>query len=69
MRFQKIYLEAQLIKSKDLRNKIIVTDGVFSMDGDIAPLPDIVRLAEEIGMEVPVNKYVSESITALESNL
>jgi 2-dehydropantoate 2-reductase len=29
----------------------------------------IVRLAEEIGMEVPVNKYVYESITALESNL
>jgi glycine C-acetyltransferase len=27
--------------------KLIITDGVFSMDGDIAPMPDIVRLAEQ----------------------
>lgn len=29
------------------RNILIITDGVFSMDGDIAPLPDIVDLAEK----------------------
>lgn len=28
-------------------NKLIAVDGVFSMDGDLAPLPDIVRLAEQ----------------------
>jgi glycine C-acetyltransferase len=39
-------LEAQLIKSKDLRNKIIVTDGVFSMDGDIAKMNEICDLAD-----------------------
>ena len=40
-------LEAQLIKSQDLRNKIIVTDGVFSMDGDIAKMNEICDLADK----------------------
>ncbi|MED0676343.1 8-amino-7-oxononanoate synthase [Aneurinibacillus thermoaerophilus] len=48
----------------DLRNKIrsaqetkkfIVTDGVFSMDGDIAPLPDIVEVAQTHGAWVMVD--------------
>src|SRR5579875_2967302 len=30
-------------------HKLLITDGVFSMDGDIAPLPDLVKLAEEYG--------------------
>jgi glycine C-acetyltransferase len=40
-------LEAQLIKSKGLRNQIIVTDGVFSMDGDIAKMNEICDLADK----------------------
>jgi 8-amino-7-oxononanoate synthase len=28
---------------------LVVTDGVFSMDGDVAPLPEIARLCEELG--------------------
>ena len=38
-------LEKQLINTKDLRNRIIVTDGVFSMDGTIAQLDKICELA------------------------
>lgn len=39
-------LQVKLAASGQYRRRIIVTDGVFSMDGDIAPLPDIIRLAE-----------------------
>lgn len=39
-------LETILKSCTGYRRKIVVTDGVFSMDGDIAPLPEIVGLAE-----------------------
>ncbi len=39
-------LESQLKKSTAKR-KLIVADGVFSMDGDIAPLPEYLRLCEQ----------------------
>ncbi|HRO75018.1 MAG TPA: glycine C-acetyltransferase [Crocinitomicaceae bacterium] len=40
-------LEEQLKKAQAQRFRIIVTDGVFSMDGDIAKLDEIVALAEK----------------------
>ncbi|MDQ0617680.1 glycine C-acetyltransferase [Arthrobacter globiformis] len=40
-------LEAKLVEAKDARRKIIVTDGVFSMDGYLAPLEAICDLAEK----------------------
>ena len=36
----------KLLHQSDATSKIIVTDGVFSQDGDIAPIPDLLRLAE-----------------------
>lgn len=40
-------LEKILKNTQSYGKRMIITDGVFSMDGDIAPLPDIVKLAEQ----------------------
>jgi len=34
-------------EAKSVKNRLIITDGVFSMDGDIAPLPELAELAEK----------------------
>jgi len=39
-------LEARLIEAGDARTRLIATDGVFSMDGDVAPLARVVALAK-----------------------
>jgi 8-amino-7-oxononanoate synthase len=43
------HVESLLNNNSNARRKLIVTDGVFSMDGDIAPLPDLAFLAEKYG--------------------
>jgi glycine C-acetyltransferase len=48
-------LELQLKASSDARYRIIVTDGVFSMDGYLAPLPQICDLAERYDALVMVD--------------
>jgi len=48
-------LEQQLARIPDEAGRLIVTDGVFSMGGDIANLPEIVRLAEKYGGRVMVD--------------
>ena len=42
-------LEKQLQGTERFRRVLVITDGVFSMDGDIAPLKEIVKLAQEHG--------------------
>jgi glycine C-acetyltransferase len=41
------HLEQKLEEHQDKRARMIVTDGVFSMDGDLAPMDRIVELAEQ----------------------
>ena len=48
-------LEEVLKRTQQYKKRLIITDGVFSMDGDIAPLPRIVELAERYDAAVMVD--------------
>jgi glycine C-acetyltransferase len=48
-------LQSQLEAASGARFRMIATDGVFSMDGTIAPLPEICTLAEKYGAMVMVD--------------
>jgi len=49
-------LETILKKSTMYNRKLIVTDSVFSMDGDLAPLPDIVKIAAKYNAMLMVDE-------------
>jgi len=51
-----------LEESRGANKIMVITDGVFSMDGDIAPLPEIVNLAEEFGAFVMVDDAHSSGV-------
>ena len=55
-------LEVQLQKAQDARFRIVVTDGVFSMDGNVAPVDEIVRLARKYDALVMVDECHSAGV-------
>jgi len=55
-------LEDQLIQAQPQRFRIIVTDGVFSMDGNVAPLDKIMTLAEKYDAMVMIDESHSAGV-------
>jgi len=55
-------LEYILERSQEAKRRLIVVDGVFSMDGDTAPLDKINTLAREYGAMVMVDEAHSFGI-------
>ncbi len=50
------------LKENEGRRKLIISDGVFSMDGDVAPLPDLVVLAEKYDALLMVDDAHGEGV-------
>ena len=57
-----LVLDEAEIHDPEYRRILIITDGVFSMDGDIAPLNDVAKLGEEHGAMVYVDDAHGEGV-------
>lgn len=55
-------LETKILETGEYRRALVVTDGVFSMDGDIAPLPQLVEVAERHDMLLMVDDAHGEGV-------
>jgi glycine C-acetyltransferase len=55
-------LEEKLKKANKKVKRLVVTDGVFSMDGDIAPLPEIYKVSSKYGAMLMVDDAHGEGV-------
>ncbi len=60
-------LAAALKRTLGVRRRLVITDGVFSMDGEIAPLPQIVAVAAQHEALVMVDDAHGEGVLGLEA--
>ena len=58
-------LERLLEETKHVKRRLVITDGVFSMEGDIAPLPQITALAREHGAIMMVDDAHASGVLGL----
>jgi len=58
-------LAAALTRTQGIRRRLVITDGVFSMDGEIAPLPQIVNVAAQHEALVMVDDAHGEGVLGL----
>ncbi len=55
-------LRQQIAATSEYGRRLIITDGVFSMDGDIAPLPALAEIAEALGILLMVDDAHGEGV-------
>jgi glycine C-acetyltransferase len=55
-------LRRKITEAPDSGRRLIITDGVFSMDGDIAPLPEIYEVAREFNILLMVDDAHGEGV-------